>query len=283
MSHLFRSEAGRKIIHEQYRSVLDKWPVPGQELRIPTCQGETFVVACGPETAPPVILLHGGGNTSAMWSRSIRAWAENFRIYAIDIIGEPGFSAPARPSFRSDAYALWMDDLWTALRLTRASIVGASIGGLLALDYAIKRPGNLHTLVLLAPAGIAHVRLRYLASALPLFFLGSWGRRKALELVMGLPAEEMTPAAEDFLKSCELILTHHVIRTQPLPVFSDRLLRRLTMPVLAIVGARDIVFSAKTTRRRLQACVSKTKVVWLPTAGHGLTDQTQAVLEFLSQ
>jgi pimeloyl-ACP methyl ester carboxylesterase len=159
MARIFRSDAGKALIHGQYRFVLDRWPVPRRELRIPTCQGETFVVDCGPEGAPPVILLHGGATTSAMWVRSVRAWAESFRLYAIDIIGEPGFSAPSRPAFASDAHARWMDDLWSALHLERAPIVGASLGGLLALDYAIRRPEKVQTLVLLAPAGVARVRL----------------------------------------------------------------------------------------------------------------------------
>jgi pimeloyl-ACP methyl ester carboxylesterase len=107
-----------------------------------------------------------------MWVRSVQAWAKAVRIYAVDIIGEPGFSAASRPALRSDAHALWMDDLWMALGLSRASIVGASLGGLLALDYAIRRPARVQKLVLLAPAGIARVRLRYLASAVPLYFMG---------------------------------------------------------------------------------------------------------------
>jgi pimeloyl-ACP methyl ester carboxylesterase len=282
MSGVFRSNAGRELIHGHYRSALERWPVPRRELQIPTGQGETFIVACGPEAAPPLVLLHGGASTSAMWVRSVQAWAKAFRIYAVDIIGEPGFSAPSRPALRAEVHALWMDDVWMALGLSSASIVGASLGGLLALDYAIRRPAKVQKLALLAPAGIARVRLKYLASAVPLFFMGGWGRRKALELVMGLPAEEVTAEAEDFLKFCELVMAHHVIRTELLPVFSDHMLCMLKMPVLAIIGERDILFSAKTMRRRIEACVPRAKLVCLARAGHGLTDQTQTVLEFLS-
>jgi hypothetical protein len=53
------------------------------------------------------------------------------------------------------------------------------------------------------------------------------------------------------------------------------------MPVLAIVGRRDIVFSARTTGRQLEGCVSKVKVICLPDAGHGLTDQTRTIADFL--
>jgi pimeloyl-ACP methyl ester carboxylesterase len=256
--------------------------VPHEEIRVPTCQGETFVVTCGAADAPAVVLLHGGATNSAMWNRNVQTWARTFRLYAVDIIGEPGFSATSRPPLSSDAYARWMDDVLAGLRLSRASFVGASFGGLLALDYAIRRPANVCALVLLAPAGIANVRVGFLFSVVPLYFMGAWGKRKALDLVMGLPTEERTPTAERFLRSCELIMSHHVIRTQPLPVFRDTALRKLSMPVLAVLGARDVVFNSNTIRRRLQACVDGARLIWLETAGHGLTDQTVAIGEFLS-
>lgn len=281
-SQLYRSDDGKARVHAEYRSVLDAWPVPHEEFRVPTCQGETFVVTCGPAGAPAVVLLHGGATNSAMWSRNVHMWARTFRLHAIDIIGEPGFSAASRPPLSSDAYARWMDDVMVALKLSSVALVGASLGGLLALDYAIRRPASVCALVLLAPAGIAHVRVGYLFSVVPLYFMGAWGRRKALELVMGLPPEERTPAAERFLKSCELVMSHHVIRTQPLPVFRDQALRKLTLPVLVVVGANDVVFNSHTTRRRLQTCVDGARFIWLETAGHGLTDQTTAIGEFLS-
>jgi pimeloyl-ACP methyl ester carboxylesterase len=240
-------------------------------------------VAYGPAAAPAVILLHGAATTSMMWARNASRWSTRFRIYAVDIIGEPGFSAPSRPPLTSDAHARWMDDVWSALKLSRASMVGASLGGLLALDYAIRRPGKVEALALLAPAGVARIRPGYLASAVPLFFMGRRGRRKALELFMGLPPEEMTPAAVAFLEFCELVMAQHRIRTQRLPRFSDELLRGLKMPLLAVLGAKDIIFSARETQRRLQSCVPQARIVCLPTAGHGLTNQTETIFEFLSE
>jgi pimeloyl-ACP methyl ester carboxylesterase len=281
-NQLYRSEHGKAQVHTEYRLALDAWPVPHEEMRVSTCQAETFVVACGPADAPPVVLLHGGAANSAMWGRNAQTWARNFRLYAVDIIGEPGFSAPARPPLSSDAYARWIDDVLVALQISRVFFIGASLGGLLALDYAIRRPASVRALVLLAPAGVSNLRVGYLLSVVPLYFMGAWGRRKALELVMGLPPEERTPAAERFLSSCELIMRHHIIRTQPLPVFRDKALRKLTMPVLAVLGANDVVFNSNTTRRRLQSLVDGAKVIWLESAGHGLTDQTTAVCEFLS-
>lgn len=279
---LYRSDDGAAQIHSEYRAMLNAWPVPHEELRVPTSQGETFIITCGRADAAPVLLLHGAATNSAMWIRNVPAWARTCRLHAVDVIGEPGFSAPSRPPLSSDAYARWLEEVLAALRVSRVSIVGASLGGLIALDYAVRKPASVRGLVLLAPAGIANVRVRYLFSVIPLYFMGAWGKRKALELVLGLPPEERTEVAERFLEFCERVLQHHLIRVQRVPVFPDAALRKLTMPVLAVLGAQDIVFSSKTVRRRLQRCARQAQFVWLEAAGHGLTDQTIAIDEFLA-
>jgi hypothetical protein len=53
---VFRSDTDAVEVIREYRAVLDRWPVPKQEIEVPTSQGATFVLACGPETAPPVVL-----------------------------------------------------------------------------------------------------------------------------------------------------------------------------------------------------------------------------------
>ena len=54
----------------------------------------------------------------------IAALAQSFRVYAVDVIGEPGLSAPSRPSVHSDAYASWLSDLVGRLGLNRFSLAG---------------------------------------------------------------------------------------------------------------------------------------------------------------
>ena len=62
-----------------------------------------------------------------MWMGDVAAWAEHFRVYAVDVIGDAGLSAPSRPPLASDAHALWLDDVMQALSLERASLVGVSL------------------------------------------------------------------------------------------------------------------------------------------------------------
>lgn len=79
--------------------------MPNEQLRVPTSQGETFVVASGPPDAAALLLLHGGAANSAMWMGDIAAFARSFRVYCIDMIGEAGLSAPAPPLLASEAHA----------------------------------------------------------------------------------------------------------------------------------------------------------------------------------
>ena len=97
MKSIYKSAEGERAVGERYLTILKHWPVPNEQLRVPTREGGTFVVACGAENAPPLLLLHGAMANSAMWMGEVAAWAARFRVYAVDLIGEAGLSAPSRP------------------------------------------------------------------------------------------------------------------------------------------------------------------------------------------
>jgi pimeloyl-ACP methyl ester carboxylesterase len=280
MVAVFRSEAGKALVHERYTSMLRQWPAH-EQIRIQSCQGETFIVACGRADTPPLVLFHGGSTTSVMWWREIDTWSRFFRVYAVDMIGEPGFSAPSRPPLASDDHARWLDDVWTGLQITRASIVAASQGGWLALDFAIRRPEKVRTLCLIAPGGVTRQRISTALKVAPLLLMGSWGRRKAVDWAMGLQDAGSSGEDNGFYDFFLLTQTYFVYRTRLLPVFTDAMLRTLKVPVLAILGGKDVVLDSAKTKRRLEALVPQSQVVFLSEAGHGLPSQALSVLEFL--
>ena len=94
MSRIYKSDEGERKVHDRYLAFLKRWPVPNQQIRVPTSQGETFVVASGTEGAPPLLLFHGSAGNSAMWMGDVPTFANAFRVYSIDMIGEAGLSAP---------------------------------------------------------------------------------------------------------------------------------------------------------------------------------------------
>jgi pimeloyl-ACP methyl ester carboxylesterase len=274
---IYKTEAGGREILRRYDDVLAQWPVRAGQLRLPTREGETFVLTCGVKDAPPLLLFHGSGTNTAMWIGDVAMWAKHFRVYAVDLIGEPGHSAPSRPPLDSEAYALWLDDVLEGLVIERAAVVGASLGGWLAVDYATRRPHRVERLALLCPGGIGKQKFGFVLEALLYKPFGQWGIHRTLKAVAGIDVRE-TP---EFAEYMALTFTEFLPRRDRLPVFSDEALRGLTMPVLAIVSAHDAMLDSADTARRLTAAVPHATVTVLPDVAHSIVGQTEPILEFL--
>jgi pimeloyl-ACP methyl ester carboxylesterase len=281
MSSVYKSAAGERAVRERYLEILKFWPAPNRQMRVPTREGKTFIVVCGPEGARPLVLFHGSVANSAMWMADVAQWSQHFRIFAVDMIGDAGLSAPSRPRFDSEAHALWLDDVLQALSLTSASMAGVSLGGWLALDYAIRRPARLDSLALLCPGGVGRVNIGTLCKLFPLQLLGAWGKRKAAEIVLGSGIAKPSPAAQKFMEFVQLIHNNFRPRRVKLPVFSDHALAGLNMPVLAILGGQDVLIDSEETRRRLERNVPQAEIRYLPEAGHFIPPQTAPILDFL--
>jgi pimeloyl-ACP methyl ester carboxylesterase len=282
MSSLYRTPAGAQLIALRYREFLRFWPQPNQQFHVPTRFGETFVVSCGADNAPPLLLLHGAGANSAMWIGDAAAWSARFKVYAIDAIGEPGFSAEARPPLNSDAYALWLDDVLQALHMDRFSVIGLSLGGWLALSYATRRPARVDRLVLIVPAGIGRQRWSFLVKILPLLLLGDWGRKKAMQIVVGGAPVASTDGHQAYMEFMAMVQRHFRSRKERMPIFSDSALRQLTMPVLAILGGKDVILDSHETKARLARTVPHAVIRYLPDLGHGVFGERAAILDFLA-
>jgi pimeloyl-ACP methyl ester carboxylesterase len=206
----------------------------------------------------------------------------DYYTLAVDIIGDVGFSAPSRPWITSDAHTRWLDDVLDRLSLKSAAFVGASFGGLLAIDYAIRRRDRVERLALLAPAGIVHIRLGAMLRAAPFMLLGPWGHRKALGVDMGFSAEDKRVENSDFLKLFSLVQSGFVARMQLLPRLPDAALKTLTMPILAVFGGQDSLFDSPASRQRLVRCAPHAETIFLPDEGHGLHDMTPEIKRFLN-
>jgi pimeloyl-ACP methyl ester carboxylesterase len=220
---------------------------------------------------------------SVMWMGDAIKWAPHFHLHAIDLIGEPGFSAPSRPALSSDAYALWLDDVLAGLSIERATFVGTSFGGWIALDYAIRRPRRVSGLALLCPAGIGRQKLAIVFQTVAMRLLGARGRERLKRKILGGNATSSSPAMRAFAGFVALIHEHFRPRIVKIPVFSDAALGTLRVPVLAIVGGKDVLLDSRQTQQRLLHSVRGVDVRFLPDAGHAITGQSETILEFLRQ
>ncbi len=90
-----------------------------------------------------------------------------------------------------------------------------------------------------------------------------------------------TPGMKEMSDFASLVFANFRLRGDRLPIFSGALLRKLGMPVLAIVGGKDVLLSSRETRRRLEANIKMADVRFLPDTGHLIRGQTETVCAFL--
>src|SRR5690349_9867784 len=92
----FRSDEGKARYLAAYDAVLREWPVPFEELDLPTRFGTTHVVASGPRDAPPLVLLPSLAASATLWRPNVAALGARYRVYAVDVIGQTGKSVQTR-------------------------------------------------------------------------------------------------------------------------------------------------------------------------------------------
>ncbi|WP_086824981.1 alpha/beta fold hydrolase [Allokutzneria sp. NRRL B-24872] len=270
---IYRSTGGGEQVREMYEAVLERWPVEAERVVLPTREGETFVLSFGRADAPPLVALHGSGSNATNWMANAVEMAEHHRVHAVDMIGEPGLSAPKRPEMGSDAYARWLDDVLDGLGFTTpVPVLGMSLGGWMAIDYASRRPERVSRLALLTPAGVGKRPKGLLLKLLAMTLAGERGLRKSVKAALG---EDVRPEVVDALV---LIFKHFKPRMR-IPTFTDEQLRRLSMPVSVIVGEQDSMLDTAETARRFREVLPHASVSVVE-AGHDLSAQVPAAVGF---
>jgi len=273
---LYKSEAGKTAILNQYQVLLGKSTVPYEEFYLDTRYGKTYVIASGDASLPPLILLHGSGSNLTMWVGDMAHYAKSHRVFAVDIPGDPGKSEDQRHALKSPAYGEWMDDVLRELQLEKASFVGISLGAWMAVNFAVKHPRKVDKLVIMSPSGIGPQRISLLFKVVPYLLLGEKGRDKVTRLVNG---NQSIPEAA--MKNLKLIAQHFRFRSEPVPVFTDDELKRITASILLIAGEKDVMLHSKKTAERLSKLQPQANIQLLPDAGHVLINQSPVILPFL--
>ena len=201
--------------------------------------------------------------------------SRSYRVYAVDIPGEPGKSEAVRRELKGAAYADWLHELFAGLNIERAAVLGVSLGGWMGLRFASVYPQQVEQLVLLCPSGVAAQKLSFTLSVIPMLFLGEKGIDRVARIVYG--NDDIT---KEVIAYTKLIASNFNPRLA-IPLFSDAELKRLTMPVLLVAGARDALLPSQKTAARLTRLLPRLTALIDPDAGHVLVNQTSQVLEFL--
>lgn len=102
---------------------------------------------------PAILLIHGIGDSSATWADLIPRLARHHTVIAPDLLGH-GASDKPRADYSVPAYANGIRDLMGVLGIERATLVGHSLGGGVAMQFAYQYPERTDRLILVSAGGV---------------------------------------------------------------------------------------------------------------------------------
>jgi pimeloyl-ACP methyl ester carboxylesterase len=220
----------------------------------------------------PLILLHGLAGSTAWWRRNVGVLSRHYKVYLVDW---PGFGTMCqyRRHFSVAGAVGWLGDLLGVWGLSKVSLVGHSMGGLIAAIFAARWPDRLAKLVLVAPA-IGLPRTAMAAFLLPLV-------REALSV-----HPRFAPTLAWDTARAGLFTLRRVAR-EFLHMNIQQELAQITTPCLLVWGQRDPLVPV-ALGHQLQAKIQGSRLCLLPQAGHIVmyhrAEQfNQAVLTFLAE
>lgn len=261
---VFRSGVACESYTKLYHAVLAEWPVPYEDLYLPTRFGRTHIIASGPPGAPPLMLLHPLTASAPIWRPNVAALSTSYRVYAVDVIGDINLSEPTRSMKSFDDASAWFTDLLDALKIDRASVVGNSLGGSLALSQVIKTPERIDKVVLISPANIAPLTFefyKHVAMGMGL------GMKKEMSDYFGGgvpwdPNNNAWGALNEYGQS-----QGRNVNALGGGAVSDEEMRAIKRPVLLLIGDREVIYDiSKAIARAKLIPGAETEIV--PGANH---------------
>ena len=291
----FKTREGESAFLSVYDAALKRWPVPFEELDIPTRFGTTHVIVSGPKDAPPLVLLHGYMATSVMWLPNIRDFSREHRVYAIDVMGQASKSVPGEPIRDRADFVTWLTATLDGLHLGRVSLVGQSFGGWIALGYAVAAPERVEKLVLLSVGGFLPMARQFTMRGM---LMMAWPNRFTVKSFMrwlGLAENRADPETHllgEFVDLMRLGLMHfkmaqETARVMP-TVFSDGELRSIQMPTLVLFGDHEVICDPAAALARATRLIPDSRGELVPGPRHEMCATKYRlvdarVLEFLKE
>ncbi|MGO9489181.1 MAG: alpha/beta fold hydrolase [Solirubrobacteraceae bacterium] len=257
-------------------------------------------------SGPPVVLIHGMLNSSSHWQAVARRLSDGHTVVAPDLIGH-GDSAAPRGDYSLGAHAASIRDLLAAIGIERATIVGHSLGGGVAMQFFYQFPQRVERLALVSSGGLGREVGPLLRTAAlpgisgllsvtihPRMLTGIWSGGERLRergigagpylqaVARALRPLQNSGARQAFLQTLRAVID---VRGQRVSA-TDRLYLLELMPTLIVWGARDHTIPVEHGRRAHRA-IPGSYFTTLPDAAHfpnledpdGLAD---ALLEFIA-
>lgn len=171
----------------------------------------------------PLLLLHGLGGSIESWSNNINFLSSKFRIIALDL---PGFGLSDKPkiNYSIKFYVSFLEKFIKRIKINHLFIIGSSLGGHIAVEFALKNREIVDKLILISPAG-----------CLPKSFKGTRELKRYITILNARSSRDIGR----ILTSIDTSMVN--------PSYADIMYKRLSLP-----GAKEAFISALKGSARAQ-------------------------------
>jgi pimeloyl-ACP methyl ester carboxylesterase len=218
-----------------------------------------------------VLLLHGLGASAERWSKIIPLFAKHFHVVAPDIIGF-GYSDKPEISYTIPFFLDFVKHFIYKLGMENMTLIGASLGGQIAAEFAIASKNMIDNLVLVTPAGVMKeptpVLNYYIAAAMYPTFDNA---KKAFRQMAGDPKAVDEVYARDFVNRMQLpnakyAFMSSIMGSKGAPSLSGRL-GEIEAPTLIVWGERDALIPVRYARK-FQKEIKGSQLAIIKNSGH---------------
>jgi pimeloyl-ACP methyl ester carboxylesterase len=274
-----------------YEATMRLWRVTYESMDLRSRFGSTHLVVCGPKDAPPLVLLHSFFMSLTVWAYNVPDFCREYRVYALDMMGQPGKSIPDQPINNRGEMAEWLTSVLDALRIPQTNLVGWSYGGFAALNYAINRPDRVKKLIFLTPAGtFVPLKPQFLIRGMLTRLPGRFWSNSFMQWATHTPnlSNENTRRIYDRITD-QFYLGVRYFRSSftvlPSP-YSDEELRSVRNQTLLLIGQQESLYDPVPAEARAKELIPNITTDLIPQAGHELALSkpemvNQKVLDFL--
>lgn len=282
MKTKFKHKEGRKQMLNLYFQKLDNLALSYDLKTIETSFGDTNVITTSGNNNPPLILVHGFCSCAPFAMETILSLEKYFKIYAIDIIGQPNLSEEESEILKAENYAKWMYEILSRLQIYNAYFVGISLGGYIGLKTLVLNSRRFDKAFLINPAGI--VKFNFTAILLKIVLPGlrfKYSKKeKYLKKIKKNIFTEVDLFLYNYLKSfllfCEVKFCKNIL-------ISRKEANSITTPLYIIASDDKVIYSGKKLLRKSKKIFpSLEEVILFPKTKHILSkNQHEYIVDYI--
>ncbi len=283
----FKTDAARKFTEEWVDSFIDQSSLIYEKLDVETSFGKTRILCVDHEKKDlkPIMFVPGARTCGMFWdiNDNLKILGNKYRIYLVDVVGQPGLSDGNCPNLKDESYGNWLNEVCEGIGFDRGAFVGASFGGLLIFKLSGVAPEKIEKAVLMNPIGLSNISFHpksMFNTLLPVFFPSRKNVDKFLKTIVFSETEH--PDDERFSRLADYVensIKGFQFKGEYPSKLNDGEIVKLVAETHLLVGDSDGLIPYKNTIGRGERLLRNLKSVDVfKNVGHGIEVSEKAIV-----